>query len=113
MPIPGGKPRCMKAIDTQRSKQLKQTKTPEVSLHQRGLVKKRWGESCTACPFGWLQMKDRRAVGQVEIIVDFEAEKIIGMKDLTAVSRNSKFTVVRANGQIKIWFGTELRRSHP
>ena len=58
-------------------------------------------------------MKYRRSVGQVEIIVDFESEKIIGAKHFTAVSRNSKVTVVRANGEVQSWFVSGPGHSHP
>ena len=37
--------------------------------------------------FGGPEMKYRRAVGQIEIIADFESEKIIGPKYFTAVFR--------------------------
>ena len=42
------------------------------------------------------EVKYRRAVGQEEIIADFESEKIIGPKYFTAVFWDSKSTVVRS-----------------
>ena len=50
-----------------------------------------------ASPLGGLKVKHRRAIGQEEIIADFESEKIIGPKYFTTVFWDSKSTGVRSN----------------
>src|SRR5262245_23951903 len=91
----------MEAIESQRTQQLEQTKTPEVVLHRFRLVEKGGRQASVTLPRSRPEMKDGCIVRQIEIVAVLESGKPSGLEQKARVRGHISALFVQVNRYVR------------